>query len=80
MRKNGEMGNCSIWLSARDTYDWAHRSGASWPCSTLSGHRMFACVMDDDLVGFSLDGRTGADVDGAEVDAILADFGARGAR
>jgi hypothetical protein len=79
MRKTGETGNCKVWLSARDTYDWAHRPGASWPCSTLSDHRIMAEVQGDNLVDFTIDGKMG-DCDGNELDAILADFGARGAR
>ena len=79
MKKLGEKGDCTIWLSARDTYEWAHRPGESWPCSTLSGHRIMAEISHDDLVDFTMDGKYG-DCDGVELDAILEDFGARGAR
>ena len=63
-----------IWLSANDTYNWAHKPGASWPCSQLSGHRVFAEFADNgDLVDYTVDGRI-KDVDANELNAILADF------
>ena len=80
MRKQGNKGDCVIWLSARDTSDWASRPGESWPCSTLAGHRLCATVQGDDLVDLTIDGRYDLDCDGHELDAILADFGARGER
>jgi len=52
----GDFGT-KLWLSARDTYDWAHRPGASWPCSELSGRPMFA---EFDLSGDLVDVSTGS--------------------
>jgi hypothetical protein len=63
----------TMQLSARDTYDWAHRSGAAWPCSTLSDHRVMVCVDSNGLCDFTLDGRTDGDVDGNELDACVSD-------
>ena len=81
MRKQGKTSDCKVWLSASDTYEWAHRPGKSWPCSTLSGHRIMAEIAGDDLVDLTIDGKfPGDDIDGNELDAILADFGAREAR
>jgi hypothetical protein len=77
MIMKGAKCYCTIWLSAKDTYDWAHRPGAAWPCSTLSGHRLRATIQDDDLVDLTVDGRNDYEVDGGELDAILADHGAR---
>ena len=76
----GKRGDCVVWISAKDTYNWAHRAGASWPCSTLSGKRLCATIQNDDLVDITINGKYGIDADGYEVDAILADFGARGER
>ncbi len=65
-----------LWLSARDTYDWAHRSGNSWPCSQLSGRRLFAAFApNEDLVELSIDGGRGnQDCDATEFNAITDDF------
>ena len=77
MRLKGKKGDCVIWLSANDTYDWAHKPGESWPCSTLSGRRLCATIQGDDLVDLTVNGKYADDIDGYELDAILADFGAR---
>ena len=62
-----------IWLSARDTYAWANnRPGASWPCSQLSGHRLFAEFDDGDLVDMTIDGKD-RDCDVNEFSAITDD-------
>lgn len=71
VQTNGE--NVTVWLSADDTYQWAHKAGAVWPGSTLSGHRVRAEYMHGDLVDFALDGRDG-DCDGSELDAIICDL------
>ena len=76
MRIVGKLNDCTAYLSAADTYQWAHRAGESWPCSTLSGHRVRVEVSRGDLVDFALDGRAG-DCDGVELDAILSDYGIR---
>jgi len=66
--------NNKIWLSARDTYNWAHRPGNSWPCSQLAGHRVFAEFADNgDLIDYTIDGRY-KDVDANEFNAIMGDF------
>jgi hypothetical protein len=57
-------------LSADDTFAWAHRPGARWPCSTLSGHEIVVVVDECGLVDYS--GPDGAD--GWELDAIVSDF------
>ena len=64
-----------IWASADDTYDWAHKTGAAWPCSTLSGSRFFAEFDSNGLVDLTVDGRidTG-DIDAHELSCICADL------
>jgi hypothetical protein len=59
-------------LSANDTYLWAHKPGAIWPCSQLSGKRLVVCVDDNGLCDISINGRD-SDCDGNELDAITAD-------
>jgi hypothetical protein len=76
MRIYGKLNDCIATLSCADTEAWAHRPGNAWPCSTLSGHRIRVEVDGGDLTGFTIDGRDG-DCDGAELDAILSDFGIR---
>ena len=73
MRKSGN----TIWLSARDTYDWANKPGASWPCSFLSNRRVVAVFEDNgDLVDLAIDGGRGdQDCPADEFNAIMADFG-----
>jgi hypothetical protein len=72
MRIETNGSSVRVWASARDTYSWAHKPGAAWPCSTLSGHRFYAEFSRGDLVDFTLDGRTG-DVNAHEFAAFLTD-------
>lgn len=68
--------NCGVqlWLSANDTYNWAHKSGASWPCSVLSDHRLYAEFDETgDLIDMAIDGKIkGCPAD--EFNAITSDF------
>jgi len=75
MRISSGKYGVKLWLSARDTYEWANRSGRAWPCSTLSGKRLFA-EFDavGDLIDLTVGGRYGVNIDGVELDAIAADF------
>jgi len=73
-----DNGNAlTLWVSARDSSDWASKPGAAWPCSTLAGHRFVACFDTGGLCDLSVDGRDAVDVDGAELSAICADLLAR---
>lgn len=77
MRVKETPSSLKLWLSAHDTYNWAHRAGASWPCSELSGHRVFAEFdANGDLVDMAIDGRT-LDCDANEFNACTSDFLAR---
>ena len=71
IKKTGQT--VQLWLSANDTYDWAHKPGAAWPCSVLSGHRLFAEFNDSDLVDMTIDGRS-KDCPADEFNAITSDF------
>ena len=62
-----------LWLSANDTYNWAHKAGSVWPCSVLSGHRLFAEFDNGDLIDMVIDGRT-KDCPADEFNAITEDF------
>ena len=74
MRTKDTGDGYTMWLSARDTYDWAHKTGAVWPCSQLSDRRVVVCVDDNGLCDISIDGGRGEqDVDGNELDAIVSD-------
>jgi hypothetical protein len=73
MRIQKGDGTVKVWASANDTYDWAHRPGESWPCSMFSGHRLFAEFSNGDLVDFTIDGKYGRDIDGAEFNAFIED-------
>ena len=64
-----------VWLSARETYDWAHRPGAAWPCSVLSGHRLFAEFdRNGGLVDITIDGNMDKDCPVDEFNAIMEDM------
>ena len=63
-----------IWLSANDTYNWAHKIGASWPCSTLSNRQVFAEFDGGDLIDIAIDGKSDDNVDACEFNAIITDL------
>lgn len=67
-------GNIRLWLSADDTYDWAHKTGAIWPCSKLAGKRLFAEFDANGLVDYRVNGRDGIDIPSDEFNAITSDF------
>ena len=70
-----KIGNTTkIWISANETYAWAHRIGERWLCSTLSGKRVFAEFDDGDLVDATVDGKSDYDFDVFEFNAIIADL------
>ena len=59
MKINRDNRCFKIWLSARDTYNWANRPD-SWPCSFLSDRRVFAEFdAGGDLVDLQIDGGRG---------------------
>jgi hypothetical protein len=64
----------TLWLSARDTYEWANRAGARWPCSELSGKRLVACFDRNGLCDIAINGKSDADVSSTEFNAITSDF------
>lgn len=76
MRTTCDQYGTTLWLSANDTHNWAHRSGACWPCSTLAGHRLFASFAPNgDLVDMAIDGGRGnQDCPGDEFNAIVSDY------
>ena len=63
-----------IWLSANDTYEWAHKSGAAWPCSQLSGKRMFAAFDTNGLYELTVNGKWPHDIQSDELNAITSDY------
>ncbi len=74
MRIKIDKSGFALWLSANDTYNWAHRPGKAWPCSTVRGRRVALFVDMTGLVEFTVNGRDGVDVDSAELSAMLSDF------
>ena len=63
-----------IWASTNDTYRWANRSGESWPCSQLSGNRLFAEFDKGHLVDYAINGKDGVDIDATEFNAFTQDI------
>jgi hypothetical protein len=62
-----------LWLSKNETYNWAHRINNSWPCSQLSGNRLFVEFSKGNLIDIAINGKT-EDCDNNELCAIVADF------
>jgi len=66
--------NLKIWFSESDTYDWAHKPGAAWPCSALSDKKVFVEFHDGDLVDIQINGGRGdRDCGGHELNAMVDD-------
>jgi hypothetical protein len=75
MRARHSEHGTQIWISARETHEWANRAGAKWPCSAIAGRRLFAEFdSSGDLVGLTVDGRSDVDTDINEFSAITSDF------
>ena len=74
-KPEGKVRSYTLWLSANDTYVWAHRPGSSWPCSSLSSHRCIVYVDGNGLFDMTIDGKDidNHDVPGDELEAIVAD-------
>jgi len=73
MRLKTDSNGAALWLSAEETYQWAHRPQSSWPCSRLSGHRLFAAFDSrGDLVDYTVDGKD-VDLDSNEFNACVSD-------
>lgn len=81
MRHQLSPTSFKLWLSAADTYNWAHRPGSSWPCSTLSDNRLFVEFDSNGLCDISVNGGNSETVlqhiDGHELNAAVADHAAR---
>ncbi len=73
MRIQKHEGGYTMWLSAFDTYEWAHKAGAIWPCSTLSDKRCMVTVNFNGLCDFTVNGRDSDSIDGTELAAIVSD-------
>ena len=73
MRIKREEGCVKVWASASDTFEWAHRPMNAWPCSQLSGKRLFAEFWDGDLVDYTVNGKSGIDLDATEFNAFIED-------
>ena len=73
IKRNIDGSGYTLWLSAADTYAWAHRPGAAWPCSTLADHRLRIEVDQNGLCYLTVDGKSaGNNIDGQELDSCVA--------
>lgn len=74
MRIKETSTGTQLWLSANDTYKWANKPSAKWPCSVLSGHRLYAEFDEDNgLIDMTIDGRS-RDCPADEFNAITQDY------
>lgn len=70
-------------FTADETYAWARKPGAYWPCSALAGHRLSITVdgadLTCDIIDLRIDGRDifngddSLDLPEHEISAFLAD-------
>ena len=75
MRINKYFTTTNIWASDNDTYKWANRSGNSWPCSTISGKRLFIQLDKGDIVDLTVNGKQDNNtIDGWELSAFISDI------
>ena len=64
-----------IELNSTQTYYWAHDPTKSWPCSKISGKKLFVELDDNgDLLDYSIDNKTMPDLEVAELNAIIDDY------
>lgn len=70
-----KIGNyyVKIWLSGNETHAWANRAGSHWPCSQLSGKRLFAEFDRNGLCDLAIDGKMDDCCDSNELNAIVCD-------
>lgn len=73
MRVERQGETIKLWLSASDTYNWAHKTGAGWPCSYLSGKRLFAEFDAGGLVDCAVNGEFDGNLPVDEFNAITDD-------
>ena len=67
------VSSYTLWLSSIDTYNWAHKPGAAWPCSDLSGKTIVVEVDRNGLRGLRVNGDDSYDAPGDELEAMVAD-------
>ena len=70
--KQGKITGYMMYLSARETGDWARKAGAVWPCSVIKDERLWVAVDDNGLYDYSLNG-TMIDLSSNELEAIVTD-------
>ena len=75
MRLKDHGNGFTIWISADDTYEWAHRTGAAWPGSELAGHRLRVDYDTNGIWQLTVDGYP-KNIDATELNAIVSDFAA----
>ena len=74
MMITGNSQGYALWVSAKDTREWANKPGSTWPCSKLSGKRFYVGVDPNGLYDFTVNGKDADDIDGVELDAIVSDL------
>ena len=73
MRFAGYGAGYTMSFSAPNTWDWAHRPNARWPCSSLAGKRIFIVVNNNGLAETRVRGRGDLNIQSDELAAIVAD-------
>lgn len=77
MRKTIYADGFIVWLSAKDTRDWANKpsSASGWPCSFLAGKRVWVQYGSEGLIDITVNGKPAIHKCPAiELRAILSDL------
>lgn len=62
-----------VWISSNETFKWARRPNAQWPCSTLADRRIFVeLASNGDLVDIKINGKNPKNnIDSHELNSLL---------
>lgn len=75
MKIKKEGNTTKIWLSSNDTFRWAERPNAKWPCSTLSDRRIYVELdKNKDIIDIKINGKPRREIDSHELRCCLNDL------
>lgn len=64
-----------IWISSNETFRWARRPNAQWPCSTLADRRVFVeLASNNDIINIKINGKNSSIIDEHELRCCLNDL------
>lgn len=73
IKKEGNIKR--VWISSSETWRWANRINAKWPCSTLADKRIYMELdKHDNIVDIKINGRYSSKIDGHELRSCINDL------